>query len=189
MCLRARSLVRVLAPAGVFVCGGWRWLGGNWGWCVQSHKCVSVSICVRCVNRALVHVPCQRGTYLDCMCAGREPKILQGTTLFYKKEFVLIKKLWQVINLRTIKPLDREAIVASVKKTHRLLSVEEGWPQSGVGSEIVALTCEEAFDELDAPPERVTGAEVPMPYAANLERAALPTPADIVATVKRILGK
>lgn len=95
----------------------------------------------------------------------------------------------QVINLRTIKPLDRETIISSVRKTHRLLSVEEGWPQSGVGSEIIALACEEAFDDLDAPPERVTGAEVPMPYAANLERAALPQVSDIVDTIKRILGK
>ena len=66
----------------------------------------------------------------------------------------------QVINVRTLKPLDRDTIVDSLRKTHRLVCVEEGWPQSGFGSEIIAVINEEAFDELDAPPERVTGAEV-----------------------------
>jgi hypothetical protein len=79
-----------------------------------------------------------------------------------------------VINLRTLKPLDRDTIVASIKKTHRLVSTEEGWPQCGIGAELIAIANEECFDDLDAPPERVTGAEVPMPYAANLEAAALP---------------
>ena len=91
--------------------------------------------------------------------------------------------------MRTIKPIDRDAIATSVKKTHRLVSVEEGWPQSGVGAEIIAIATEEAFDELDAPPERITGAEVPMPYAANLEAAALPSIEDIVRAVKRVMGK
>lgn len=80
----------------------------------------------------------------------------------------------QVINLRTLKPIDRETIVASVRKTHRIVSTEEGWPQCGIGAEIMAIATEECFDDLDAAPERVTGAEVPMPYAANLEAAALP---------------
>lgn len=80
----------------------------------------------------------------------------------------------QVINLRTLKPLDRDAIVNSIKKTHRVVSTEEGWPQCGIGAEIIAIANEECFDDLDAAPERVTGAEVPMPYAANLEAAALP---------------
>ena len=62
----------------------------------------------------------------------------------------------------------------SIKKTHRLVSTEEGWPQCGIGAEMIAIANEECFDDLDAPPERVTGAEVPMPYAANLEAAALP---------------
>ncbi|KAK9823387.1 hypothetical protein WJX72_002421 [[Myrmecia] bisecta] len=95
----------------------------------------------------------------------------------------------EVINLRTLKPLDRDTIVKSVQKTHRLVTVEEGWPQSGVGAEIVAVVNEECFDDLDAPPERVTGAEVPMPYAANLEAAALPQIADVVRVVKRVMGK
>ena len=80
----------------------------------------------------------------------------------------------QVINLRTLKPIDRDTIVASIRKTHRLVSTEEGWPQCGIGAEIMAIATEECFDDLDAAPERVTGAEVPMPYAANLEAAALP---------------
>lgn len=79
-----------------------------------------------------------------------------------------------MINLRTLKPIDRDTIVASVRKTHRIVSTEEGWPQCGIGAEIIAIANEECFDDLDAPPERVTGAEVPMPYAANLEAAALP---------------
>ena len=69
----------------------------------------------------------------------------------------------QVINVRTLKPLDRDTIVASLRKTHRLVCTEEGWPQSGFGSEIISVAIEEAFDELDAPPERVTGAEVRCP--------------------------
>ncbi|EFN54282.1 hypothetical protein CHLNCDRAFT_59713 [Chlorella variabilis] len=95
----------------------------------------------------------------------------------------------EVLNLRSLKPIDRDAIAASVRKTHRVLSVEEGWPQSGVGSEIISIAIEECFDDLDAPPERVTGAEVPMPYAQNLEAAALPTVEHVVAAVKRMMGK
>ena len=68
-----------------------------------------------------------------------------------------------MVNIRTLKPLDRDTIVASIRKTHRLVCMEEGWPQCGFGSEIIAVANEEAFDELDAPPERVTGAEVMPP--------------------------
>jgi len=81
----------------------------------------------------------------------------------------------EVINLRSIKPLDIESIVKSVKKTHRLLSVESGFPAFGVGAEILALTMEYAFDYLDAPAQRVTGADVPTPYAAKLEEMAFPS--------------
>jgi pyruvate dehydrogenase E1 component beta subunit len=95
----------------------------------------------------------------------------------------------EVINLRTLKPIDRDAIVKSVTKTHRVVVVEEGWPQSGVASEIVSIVTEEAFDELDAPPERITGAEVPMPYAANLDALALPTIDDVVRVSRRAMGK
>ncbi len=92
----------------------------------------------------------------------------------------------EVINLRTLRPLDTEAIVASVQKTNRIVSVEEGWPFAGIGSEIAALMMEKAFDWLDAPLVRVAGVDVPMPYAANLERLALPQPEHIVAAAKQV---
>jgi len=92
----------------------------------------------------------------------------------------------EVINLRTIRPLDTATIINSVKKTNRVVSVEEGWPQSGVGSEIVAQVMENAFDYLDAPVTRVHGEDVPMPYAANLEALALPTPEKIAAAAKAV---
>jgi pyruvate dehydrogenase E1 component beta subunit len=90
----------------------------------------------------------------------------------------------EVIDLRTIRPLDTETIVGSVKKTNRLVSVEEGWAQSGVGAEIVAVAMEQAFDWLDAPVARVCGKDVPLPYAANLERLALPQANDIAEAAK-----
>jgi len=81
----------------------------------------------------------------------------------------------EVINLRSIRPLDRRTIIASVKKTNRIVNVEEGWPQHGIGAEIAGLLMEsEAFDYLDAPMERVTGAEVPMPYSPTIEALAVP---------------
>lgn len=76
----------------------------------------------------------------------------------------------EVINLRTLRPLDRPAIIESVKKTNRIVNVEEGWPQHGIGAEIAALIMEsDAFDYLDAPLERVCGADVPMPYSVSIE--------------------
>jgi pyruvate dehydrogenase E1 component beta subunit len=92
----------------------------------------------------------------------------------------------EVIDLRTLKPMDIETIVASVKKTGRLVSVEEGWRQSGVGAEVAAAVTEQAFDWLDAPVMRVTGKDVPMPYAANLEKLALPSVADVVEAAKAV---
>lgn len=92
----------------------------------------------------------------------------------------------EVINLRSLRPLDVEAIVASVKKTNRLVSVEEGWPYAGIGAELAALMMEHAFDWLDAPVRRVHGADVPMPYAANLERLALPQPENVVEACKAV---
>ena len=89
--------------------------------------------------------------------------------------------------MRSLKPLDGDCIVASVSKTHRLAVVEEGWPTCGIGAEVSAVVMERAFDTLDAPVLRVTGAEVPMPYAANLEALALPTVDNIVAQVKKSL--
>jgi pyruvate dehydrogenase E1 component beta subunit len=92
----------------------------------------------------------------------------------------------EVVDLRTIRPLDKQAIIDSVRKTHRLITVEEGWPTAGIGSEIAAIAMEELFDELDAPVVRITGKDVPMPYAANLEKLALPTVDDIVAAAREI---
>jgi pyruvate dehydrogenase E1 component beta subunit len=92
----------------------------------------------------------------------------------------------EVIDLRTLKPMDSATIVASVKKTGRLVTVEEGWKQSGVGAEIAARMMEEAFDYLDAPVARVTGKDVPMPYAANLEKLALPSVAEVVEAAKTV---
>lgn len=90
----------------------------------------------------------------------------------------------KVINLRSLKPLDRDTIAASVRKTHRLVNVEEGWPTCGIGSELCAVAMDECFDDLDAPVGRVTGAEVPTPYAAELEAASFPTVDDIVTVVR-----
>ncbi|MFC4165910.1 pyruvate dehydrogenase complex E1 component subunit beta [Teichococcus aestuarii] len=95
----------------------------------------------------------------------------------------------EVINLRTIRPLDTETIVASVKKTNRLVTVEEGWAFSGIGCEVAMQVIEHAFDYLDAPPVRVAGLDVPMPYAANLEKLALPTIDHVVDAAKRVTYK
>jgi len=92
----------------------------------------------------------------------------------------------EVIDLRTLKPMDSETIVESVKKTGLLVTVEEGWKQSGIGAEIAARMMEDAFDYLDAPVARVTGKDVPMPYAANLEKLALPSVAEVVEAAKAV---
>ncbi len=93
----------------------------------------------------------------------------------------------EVINLRTLRPLDTETVIDSVKKTNRLVSVEESWPVAGIGSEIAAILMEQAFDDLDAPMVRVCGADVPLPYAANLEQLAQPQPDNIVEAVRQTL--
>jgi pyruvate dehydrogenase E1 component beta subunit len=92
----------------------------------------------------------------------------------------------EVIDLRTLRPLDLETVIASVRKTNRIVTVEEAWPVCSVGSEICAQVAMQAFDYLDAPPAKVTGADVPMPYAANLERLALPSAAQVVTAVKAV---
>ncbi|MDP6121242.1 MAG: pyruvate dehydrogenase complex E1 component subunit beta, partial [Rhodospirillales bacterium] len=92
----------------------------------------------------------------------------------------------EVVNLRSLRPLDTDTVVQSVQKTNRLVSVEEGWPAAGIGSELAAQMMEHAFDHLDAPVARVTGADVPMPYAANLERLTIPQPENIVAAAKAV---
>jgi pyruvate dehydrogenase E1 component beta subunit len=111
-----------------------------------------------------------------------------GMTFALKAAEELAKKhiYAEIIDLRTIRPMDMETIVASVKKTGRCVTVEEGWPQSGVGAEIAARLMDEAFDYLDAPVKRVTGKNVPMPYAANLEKLALPSVEEVIAAARAV---
>jgi len=92
----------------------------------------------------------------------------------------------EVINLRSIRPLDTETIAASVRKTNRLVTLEEGWPYAGIGAEVAMQIMETAFDHLDAPPVRVTGLDVPMPYAANLEKLALPRLEQVVEAARSV---
>jgi pyruvate dehydrogenase E1 component beta subunit len=92
----------------------------------------------------------------------------------------------EVINLRSLRPLDTDTIIQSVAKTNRLVTAEEGWPMASIGAEIAAVIMEHAFDDLDAPVARVAGADVPMPYAANLEKLALPTVQQIVEAAKSV---
>ena len=93
----------------------------------------------------------------------------------------------EVINLRSLRPLDIGTIVASVRKTGRLVTVEEGWPFAGIGAEVAMQVIENCFDWLDAPPMRVHGVDVPLPYAANLEKLALPQPDWVVEAVRKIV--
>ena len=93
----------------------------------------------------------------------------------------------EVINLRTLRPLDTATVIASVKKTSRLVTVEEGWPYAGIGAEVAMQAIEHCFDWLDAPPVRVHGLDVPLPYAANLEKLALPQPGWVVDAVRKIV--
>ncbi|MEQ8193371.1 MAG: pyruvate dehydrogenase complex E1 component subunit beta, partial [Rhodospirillales bacterium] len=95
----------------------------------------------------------------------------------------------EVINLRSLRPFDTATITESIKKTNRLVCVEEGWPFAGIGAEIAAQMMEQAFDYLDAPITRVSGADVPMPYAANLEKLALPQADDVVEAAKAVCYK
>ncbi|MFD0850152.1 pyruvate dehydrogenase complex E1 component subunit beta [Sphingosinicella xenopeptidilytica] len=95
----------------------------------------------------------------------------------------------EVVDLRTLRPLDRATVLASLKKTNRMVVVEEGWPQCSIASEIMASVMEQGFDDLDAPVLRVTNVDVPLPYAANLEKAALVKAADVVAAAKRVTYK
>jgi pyruvate dehydrogenase E1 component beta subunit len=94
----------------------------------------------------------------------------------------------EIVDLRTIRPLDTDAILASVRKTHRLVVLQEGWPFAGVAAEIITLVTREAFDDLDAPPERVTNLDTPMPYAVNLEQVVLPSVPRVVAAVQSLIG-
>jgi pyruvate dehydrogenase E1 component beta subunit len=93
----------------------------------------------------------------------------------------------EVVDLRSLRPLDETAILASVAKTHRAVVAEEGWPHCGIGAQVVDLIQRDAFDDLDAPVQRVTQADVPMPYNKQLERLAKPSPEKIVAAARRVL--
>jgi pyruvate dehydrogenase E1 component beta subunit len=95
----------------------------------------------------------------------------------------------EVINLRSLRPFDTETVVNSVKKTNRLVSVEEGWAFAGIGAELAAQMMEQAFDWLDAPVKRVHGLDVPLPYAANLEKLALPQPENIVQAAREVCNR
>jgi len=92
----------------------------------------------------------------------------------------------EVIDLRSLRPFDVATVAASVKKTNRLVAVEEGWPFAGIGAELAAVMMEECFDWLDAPVKRVAGKDVPLPYAANLEHLAVPQVEDIVAAAREV---
>jgi pyruvate dehydrogenase E1 component beta subunit len=95
----------------------------------------------------------------------------------------------EVIDLRTLRPLDMDTVLASVKKTNRIVTMEQAWPVCSIGSEVCSRVALEAFDYLDAPPTKVSGKDVPMPYAANLEKLALPTVEDLIAAVKAVCYK
>ncbi len=95
----------------------------------------------------------------------------------------------EVIDLRSLRPLDEDAILKSVMKTNRVVIAEEGWARAGIGADISAIIMEKAFDDLDAPVRRVSGKDIPLPYAANLEKLALPQVDDIVAAAKEVCNK
>lgn len=92
----------------------------------------------------------------------------------------------EVVDLRTLRPLDMETIARSVRKTHRVVTVEEGWPYGGIGAELAYCIQQELFDHLDAPVTRVTSLDLPMPYAENLEALVLPTPRDVIAAINAV---
>jgi pyruvate dehydrogenase E1 component beta subunit len=95
----------------------------------------------------------------------------------------------EVVDLRTLRPLDKQTVLASLKKTNRMVVVEEGWPTCSISSEILAIAMEEGFDDLDAPVLRVANEDVPLPYAANLEKIALVNADKVVAAVKKVTYK
>jgi pyruvate dehydrogenase E1 component beta subunit len=128
----------------------------------------------------------QAGTDITVVTHAR----MVGQALIAAKNLAAKGISLEVINLRTIRPMDRETIIASVKKTGRLLTVEEGWPQSGVGSEIITMCTEgEAFDYLDAPPVRICGADVPLPYASGLEAKCIPQFGDIERLAEHLMAR
>ncbi|MDR1289391.1 MAG: pyruvate dehydrogenase complex E1 component subunit beta [Holosporales bacterium] len=95
----------------------------------------------------------------------------------------------EIINLISLRPIDSSTIIKSIQKTGRIISIEEGWPVCGIGSEIISIVCEKAFGYLDADPARICSADAPIPYAPNLEKAALPTVEKIVRTARKLCGQ
>ena len=134
-------------------------------------------------GRELVTTGDNRGVEFD-----QFPSELLSSVVVYKTPDAALvgQGLAGTVDLRTIRPMDTETVINSVKKTGRAVTVEEGWQQSGVGSEVAARIMEHAFDYLDAPVARVSGKDVPMPYAANLEKLALPSVAEVVAAAKAV---
>jgi pyruvate dehydrogenase E1 component subunit beta len=124
----------------------------------------------------------KKGEHVTILCFSRMVQVVLDAAAKLEEEGISA----EVIDLRTLRPLDVESIIASVKKTNRIVSVEEGWAFSGIGAEIAALVMEQAFDYLDAPVKRVAGKDVPLPYAANLERMALPQAADVIEAAKAV---
>ena len=114
---------------------------------------------------------------------------MEGFALQAAEELATLGISAEVIDLRTLRPLDTETIIASVKKTNRLVTAEEGWGPMGVGAEVIACVIDEAFDWLDAPPMRVHQKDTPLPYAANLEKLSLPNAADIVAAARAVTNR
>jgi pyruvate dehydrogenase E1 component subunit beta len=124
----------------------------------------------------------RKGEDVTILCFSRMVQVTLDAAAKLEEEGISA----EVIDLRTLRPLDVESIITSVKKTNRIVSVEEGWAFSGIGAEIAALVMEQAFDYLDAPVRRVAGKDVPLPYAANLERMALPQAADVIQAAKAV---
>ncbi|XP_034828335.1 pyruvate dehydrogenase E1 component subunit beta, mitochondrial [Maniola hyperantus] len=134
------------------------------------------------IGKAKIERP---GNHITVVCAGKAT----DTALQAANELAGKGIECEVINLRSIRPLDFETIAQSIAKTHHLITVEQGWPQSGIGAEICARVMESpVFFELDAPVWRVTGADVPMPYTRSLEVLAIPRPPDVVAAATAVIG-
>ena len=112
--------------------------------------------------------------------------IMVGLALQVAQELESLGISAEIIDLRTLRPLDFDTILISLQKTHRVVIIEEGWPYAGIGSEICAQICAKGFDELDAPPIRITGEDIPLPYAANLEKLSLPSVEKVIAAVKSV---
>jgi pyruvate dehydrogenase E1 component beta subunit len=146
----------------------------------QSFECPVAEDFVLPIGRAKIE---RAGTHVTIVAYS----IMVGVALKAAAELAEQGVEAEIINLRSLRPLDIGTVVDSVKKTGRLVTVEEGWPYAGIGAEIAMQVIERAFDWLDAPPMRVAGADVPLPYAANLEKLALPQPGWVVQAVRQIL--